>query len=118
MKTTVLSLLVSLLLAPATATQDRTLETNWPSFRGPHARGVAEGYPTPVSWNVETGENVAWKTPIPGLSHSSPIVWGDRIFLTTAVKEGKAELKVGLYGDIGSVKHRQLRRMQRLQSLS
>jgi outer membrane protein assembly factor BamB len=75
---------------------------HWPSFRGPRASGVAEGA-TPTHWNVEKGENLRWKTPIPGLGHSSPVIWGDRIFVTTAVKEGDAELKVGLYGDIQPV---------------
>jgi len=45
---------------------------------------------------------VAWKTPIAGLAHSSPIVWGDRVFVTTALRPGKADLKVGLYGEIAS----------------
>jgi outer membrane protein assembly factor BamB len=53
---------------------------------------------------VETGEGVRWKTPIPGLAHSSPVVWGDSIFLTTAVNtEGGSHLKVGLYGSIDPV---------------
>src|SRR5271165_6622070 len=79
-------------------------DTNWPQFRGIDASGVAAGSP-PVEWNGESGKNVLWKTEIPGLGHSSPIIWGDRIFLTTAVSEsGEASLKVGLYGDIGSVK--------------
>jgi outer membrane protein assembly factor BamB len=74
-------------------------ETNWPSFHGPGAIGVAEG-PTVASWNVEKSENIRWKTPIPGLGHSSPIIWGDRLFVTAAVNPKKpAELKVGLYGD-------------------
>src|SRR5262249_13445038 len=46
--------------------------------------------------------NIRWNTTIPGLGHSSPIIWGDKIYVTTAVKPGKADLKVGLYGDIGS----------------
>jgi outer membrane protein assembly factor BamB len=58
---------------------------NWPGFRGPGARGVAESADLPVSWSVETGANVAWKTPIPGLGLSSPVIWGDLVFLTTAV---------------------------------
>jgi outer membrane protein assembly factor BamB len=58
---------------------------NWPSFRGPGARGVTESSALPVFWNVETGANVAWKTVIPGLGLSSPIVWEDRIFVTTAI---------------------------------
>jgi len=60
---------------------------NWPSFRGPNATGVAAGAP-PVSWDAVAKRNVAWKTPIPGLAHSSPIVWGDRVYVTTAVASG------------------------------
>ncbi len=63
----------------------------WSSFRGPGGSGVADGTNPPTEWDVEQGVNVAWKTPIPGLGHSSPIVWGDRIFVTTAVpSEGVA----------------------------
>src|SRR5579871_379760 len=80
-------------------------DSNWPQFRGPDASGVGAGSP-PVSWDGESGKNVLWKTAIPGLGHSSPIVWGDKIFLTTAVSEsGDAKLKVGLYGDITSVEN-------------
>ena len=77
---------------------------NWPSFRGPSASGVTEGYQTAVKWDVGRSENVLWKTQIPGLSHSCPAVWGDRIFVTTAVKDqGQSSLKVGMYGDVQSV---------------
>ena len=83
--------------APAPAT------SNWPGFRGPGARGVAEGAPTPSKWDVGKGQNVVWTTPIPGLAHSSPVVWGDSVFVTTAIRAaGDASLKVGLYGDIGA----------------
>jgi hypothetical protein len=74
----------------------------WPQFRGPLASGVDRTTALPVSFNVEKGENVRWRTPIPGLAHSSPIVWGDRIYLTTVTSGQNAELKVGLYGDIKS----------------
>ena len=78
--------------------------SNWPSFRGPHARGVAEGHPTLIRWNVAESIGVKWKTPIPGLGHSAPVIWADRVFVTTAVNEEKeAELKVGIYGNIESV---------------
>jgi outer membrane protein assembly factor BamB len=76
---------------------------DWPQFRGVNAQGVDEGKALPTTWNVETGENVRWQTPIPGLAHASPIVWGDRVYVATAVKPGKADLKVGLYGDIEPV---------------
>jgi outer membrane protein assembly factor BamB len=76
--------------------------TDWPQFRGPQASGIGEGAATPTTWDVEKGENIRWHTPIPGLGHSSPIIWGDKVYLTTSVSPAKADLKVGLYGDIGS----------------
>ena len=73
---------------------------SWPSFRGARAAGVADGQRLPETWNVKTGENIAWATPIPGLAHSSPIVWGDRVFVTSAVsKRANATFKPGIYGD-------------------
>src|SRR6516225_9773207 len=75
-------------------------QVNWPSFRGPEAKGIAPGAITPTVWNVEKSEHILWKTPIPGLGHSSPIIWQDRLFVTTAVNQRKTSpLKVGLYGE-------------------
>ena len=77
---------------------------DWPSFRGISARGVAEGYPAPLRWSGETGENVRWRTAIPGIGHSSPVLWRDLVCVTTAVgTKAKPELRVGLYGDIDPV---------------
>jgi outer membrane protein assembly factor BamB len=77
---------------------------SWPSFRGPHASGIADGQFPPVTWDVKKGTNVVWKTPIPGLGHSCPIVWGNCVFITTAISgDPKAEFKPGLYGDVDSV---------------
>ncbi|MFN7943977.1 MAG: PQQ-binding-like beta-propeller repeat protein [Blastocatellia bacterium] len=73
---------------------------NWPSFRGPQALGIAEGQNLPERWDGKTGENIRWHTPIPGLAHSSPVVWGSRIFVTSAVSsDPKASFRPGLYGD-------------------
>ena len=73
---------------------------SWPSFRGPNAAGIATGQNLPERWDAKTRENILWSTPIPGLAHSSPIVWGDRVFVTTAISSrGKATFKPGLYGD-------------------
>jgi hypothetical protein len=78
---------------------------NWPSFRGPGAAGVADGSPTAVKWDPVTGENVLWKTPVGGVSVSSPIVWGDRVFVSTAVSsDPNAGIKTGLYGDVEPAK--------------
>ncbi|HEV3384787.1 MAG TPA: PQQ-binding-like beta-propeller repeat protein [Gemmata sp.] len=76
---------------------------NWPQFRGIDASGVADGQDPPLKWDVKAGTNVLWKTPIPGLGHSCPVIWGDRVFLTTAVG-GNNEIKTGNYGDPSSVK--------------
>jgi outer membrane protein assembly factor BamB len=73
---------------------------SWPSFRGPQASGIADGQNLPDRWDVAKGENILWRTPIPGLAHSSPIVWGDRVFVTSAVStKPNASFKPGLYGD-------------------
>jgi len=73
---------------------------SWPSFRGPQAAGIAERQNLPDRWDPKTGENILWRTAIPGLAHSSPVVWGDRIFVTTACSsDPKASFKPGLYGD-------------------
>jgi outer membrane protein assembly factor BamB len=78
---------------------------NWPQFRGPAAMGIGEGQHPPLTWDVKTGTNVRWKTPIPGLGHSGPIIWGDRVFVTTAISSGDTNPKVrtGNYGDVESV---------------
>ncbi len=67
---------------------------NWPQFRGPRADGVAAGTNLPDRWSAT--ENIAWKTDMPGRGWSSPIVWGNRIFLTSVVGELEAPKK-GLY---------------------
>jgi outer membrane protein assembly factor BamB len=86
---------ILLLLAPPSQAQ------NWPSFRGPNASGVAEGHPTAVSWDATKPAGVRWKAEIPGLAVSSPVVWGDTVFVTTAVSsDPKATFRHGLYGDV------------------
>jgi outer membrane protein assembly factor BamB len=61
---------------------------NWPRFRGPTGQGISHESGLPVEWSAE--ENIAWKTAIPGAGWSSPIVFGDRIFVTTATDDGKS----------------------------
>src|SRR5262245_51249550 len=69
---------------------------NWPSFRGAQGSGVSSSAQPPVTWNLTSSTNVAWRTPIPGLAHSSPIVWGNRVYLTTAIGQGAAAQSVAL----------------------
>jgi len=76
-------------------TSNTFAEVNWPQFRGPGA-GVVEDQVLPTTWS--TTENVAWKVEIPGRAWSSPTVWGDKIFVTSAVSAGDGEApKKGLY---------------------
>ena len=76
--------------APAPASAD------WPGFRGPNGAGVADGAALPSSWDLSSGEHVLWSAEIPGLAHSSPIVLGARVYLTTAVAEGmRSDLTLG-----------------------
>ncbi|HTI49678.1 MAG TPA: PQQ-binding-like beta-propeller repeat protein [Planctomycetaceae bacterium] len=73
-----------------------TAGDNWPKFRGPDGTGVAENPRLPDRWSAT--ENIAWKTDIPGRGWSCPVVWGDRVFLTTAVNTGATpDAKKGLY---------------------
>src|SRR6202171_945704 len=93
---TAITALALLAAAPALSAQQ-----NWPAFRGKNAAGAADGTPAECRWTAPAGENVAWKTPVPGLAVSSPIVWGDRVFVSTAVSSDPAAgIKTGLYGDV------------------
>ncbi len=84
---------------------------SWPSFRGPQASGVVEQQDLPDRWDVKTGENILWRTAIPGLAHSSPVVWGNRVFVTSAVSsDPKATFRPGLYGDGDASKDRSVHR--------
>ena len=61
-----------------------SVELNWPGWRGSSGSGVSREPSLPNTWSPTS--RIAWKTPIPGRAHSSPIVWGDRVFLTTAIE--------------------------------
>jgi outer membrane protein assembly factor BamB len=91
--------------APTETAANVSAAMNWPSFRGPNGTGVADGQHPPVKWDVKKKEGVLWKTPIDGMGHSCPVVWGNRIFITTAISTSQKDqsLKVGNYGDVGSV---------------
>ena len=74
-------------------------DTDWPAFRGPGGRGIAEGYTVRTEWNADaaagTLDGVLWQTEVPGLGHSSPVIFGNKLFLITAIaEEGAAELQI------------------------
>jgi len=86
-----LSLSVSLLFCVPVLAQNSTSTDapgNWPAWRGPLGTGASPDADPPVEW--AENKNIRWKTSLPGLGHSSPVVWGDRIFLTTAIPIGPA----------------------------
>jgi outer membrane protein assembly factor BamB len=76
----------------------------WFMYRGNYASGVLDNANLPKIWDAESGKNIAWKTEIPGLGHSCPIVWGDNVFVTSAVSsEKKEDVQTGIYGSIDPV---------------
>ncbi|MBN1816358.1 MAG: PQQ-binding-like beta-propeller repeat protein [Sedimentisphaerales bacterium] len=77
------------------------LAENWPCWRGPGRQGISSETNIPVQWSAS--ENIAWKTPIPGQGYSSPIVWDDKVFLTTATQEGKSYCLICLDRKTGQV---------------
>jgi hypothetical protein len=94
-----LNLLIILIFVPAARAQT----TNWPAFRGVDGSGIGQGKVV-TSWNADTHEgplrNIRWRTPIPGLSHSSPTIWGDRLFVVTAISSASEDkLKLCLHCD-------------------
>lgn len=90
-----LSVRTTLLLTLASVT-GATAQDHWPQFRGVDSLGVGTSKNLPDRWS--TTENVEWKTDLPGRGWSCPVVWGDRVFLTTVVNEGVTEdPKKGLY---------------------
>ena len=69
----------------------------WPSFRGPRACGYMINSKTPAKWDIENTKDIKWKTPIPGLAHSCPVIWDNYLFVTTATTYMNDEsLKLGL----------------------
>jgi outer membrane protein assembly factor BamB len=74
-----LSLIALVSFAAAVRAED------WPGWRGPRGDGTSQGRNLPLTWSESS--NVRWKTPIPGKGHSSPIVWGDRVFVTTCIED-------------------------------
>ena len=99
-RTPFLALLLLTLVASVTTFSAEN--DNWPAFRGANALPIAEDDPRlPSTWSAT--ENVVWKTPVDGLGWSSPVIWGNQIFLTTVVSDGESqEPRMGLYFPFGS----------------
>ena len=86
------------------ASSARAPAAPWPGFRGPNRSGIADGQGVPIEWDAETGKHIRFKTELPGFSVSSPVIWGERIFVLTAVSgAGNDTFRTGLYGDVTPV---------------
>jgi outer membrane protein assembly factor BamB len=80
-------------------------DRQWPSYRGRLSSGVLDNINLPDSFDLNTMTNVRWKTEIPGLGLSSPVIWDNKIFITTAISQADREgYKPGLYGDVTPVR--------------
>jgi outer membrane protein assembly factor BamB len=95
------SFLVSVVLLACFFSTDRSASgSDWPRFRGPNGTGISGDKDVPVQW---TESNVLWKTPIPGLGNSSPIVWGNHVFLQSADASGKERYLICLSANDGQI---------------
>lgn len=88
-------LLSALSIAVATAVVTLSADSNWPQWRGPLSTGAAiEATGLPVKWSTSTGENIAWKLPMPSRSGATPIVWNDTIFLNVAAQPDSGDVEL------------------------
>jgi outer membrane protein assembly factor BamB len=102
MKLKVLIYIIAILVSSKSITVNAQIkpERQWPGYRGYMSSGILDNANIPESFNVEKSINIKWKIAIPGLGHSSPVIWGDKLFITTAVSPADKEgIKTGIYGE-------------------
>jgi outer membrane protein assembly factor BamB len=94
--------LVALILLPSAALLSPTARAeNWPRFRGPNGSGVSDEKGYPAKWG---DDRYAWKTKLPGLGHSSPCVWDDHVFLTSAEDDGRIRIVLDISASTGKIR--------------
>jgi outer membrane protein assembly factor BamB len=102
---TILLIALAIFVLIESASPQLLPERQWPSYRGYFSSGVLDNTGLPDTFNPESNLNIRWKISIPGLGLSSPVIWGNRLFITTAVsKSDNAGFKPGIYGDVSPVK--------------
>ncbi len=95
---------LSLLFTAFISVEEVDPERQWSQFRGYLSSGVFDEANLPLTWDVKAKDNILWNIEVPGLGLSSPVIWGEKLFITTAISSAdKDGLKTGIYGDIGSV---------------
>ncbi len=106
MKKTALLLMILLAIAACSRNKSVDPERQWPSYRGYYARGYLDDANLPDTFNGENMTSIKWETAIPGLALSSPVVWGDRVFITSAIGRGDSSgLRTTLTGDVTPVEN-------------
>ncbi len=76
----------------------------WSRYRGPQSSGFIDNVNLPESWDIVSGENIKWNIEVPGLALSAPVLWGDKLFLTTAISESDTSgFKTGIFGSSDAV---------------
>ena len=88
---------------------------NWPGWRGPRGDGSTATH-IPLDWNGPSGKNIAWKTAIPGEGHSSPVVWGDNVLITTCIPDSGDRQLLCLERKTGQIRWQQSVLRSRLES--
>jgi len=91
------------LVVSAVAASSLALAENWPQWRGPFSNGSTTETGLPATWSVEGKQNIAWVAPLPGSSAATPIVWGDRVFVSSVDKDTKDLLALCLDAATGKV---------------
>jgi outer membrane protein assembly factor BamB len=98
------SLLLLLSASAVTLNGQLVPDRQWPSYRGYMSSGVLDNAHLPETFDFTKNKNIMWKIDIPGMGISSPVIWGDRLFITTAVSTGdNSGFKPGIYGDVRPV---------------
>lgn len=99
-----IAVLLSFLLLISITIFAQNISEQWPSYRGYRASGVLDSAGLPITWDVKKNVNIKWKKEIEGLGMSNPVIWDDKLFITTAISaEDVSGFKAGIYGNVESV---------------
>lgn len=105
MPRSLMSLPVGLFLASCFTIASVAAETeNWPSWRGPRGDGSSLEANIPTEWDGASGQNIAWKVPLPGTGHSSPIIWQDRVFVVSCLSDTQERVLLSLDRKTGIIR--------------
>lgn len=103
MKKSILSALL-IIFSLSCFAQTIDVSRQWSQLRGYKSEGFIDNANLPDTWNVESGENIKWNIKIPGLALSGPIIWGENLFLTTAISDSDTSgFKTGIFGSSDAV---------------